>query len=174
MRYAVLSKKLELIESTGETVGVENTAGVRCQAAEAMPKTLDPFRLLAPDRCRLDESAAANTPLSICGRKNRNPSQSAFGARRLRFTDDQRRRLAIRARPLGRRLLAEVAAIVTPQTLLAWHRKLIANKYDGSARRSPGRPPTGKEIEALVVRMATENRAWGYVRIRWRAVESRP
>ena len=46
-----------------------------------------------------------------------------------------------------------------------WHRKLIANKYDGSARRSPGRPATARELEALVVRMATENRDWGYVRI---------
>jgi hypothetical protein len=62
-------------------------------------------------------------------------------------------------------MLAEMATIVTPQTLLGWHRKLIANKYDGSARRSPGRPATGKEIEELVVRLATENRSWGYIRI---------
>ncbi len=58
-----------------------------------------------------------------------------------------------------------MATIVTPQTLLGWHRKLIANKYDGSLRRSPARPPTRKEIEKRVVRMATENRGWGYVRI---------
>jgi transposase InsO family protein len=49
--------------------------------------------------------------------------------------------------------------------LLGWHRKLIANEYDGSARRRPGRPATAKQIEALVVRMATENRDWGYLRI---------
>jgi transposase InsO family protein len=48
---------------------------------------------------------------------------------------------------------------------MRWHRKLIANKYDGSARRGPGRPTTVKEIEALVVRMAAENRDWGYLRI---------
>jgi hypothetical protein len=48
---------------------------------------------------------------------------------------------------------------------LAWHRKLIAQKYDGHAKRGPGRPRTGKEIETLVVRMAEENRAWGYRRI---------
>jgi putative transposase len=63
-------------------------------------------------------------------------------------------------------VLAKVATISTPDTLLNWHRRLIANKYDGSAHRSPGRPATGKELEALVVRMAMENRDWGYLRIR--------
>jgi hypothetical protein len=62
-----------------------------------------------------------------------------LGGRRLRLSDDQRRRLAAKAKLLGRRLLAEVATIVTPETLLAWHRKLIAQKYDGSGRRRPGR-----------------------------------
>src|SRR5438270_13220584 len=62
-----------------------------------------------------------------------------LGERRLRFTDDQRRRLAVKAKGLGRKLLAEVATIVTPETLLAWHRKLIARKYDGSAKKAAGR-----------------------------------
>jgi len=88
-----------------------------------------------------------------------------LGGRRLRFNDDQRRRLAARAKGLGRKLLREVATIVTPETLLAWHRKLIANKYDGTSRRGPGRPRIVGEIEALVVRMAEENRDWGYGRI---------
>src|SRR5262245_48534719 len=83
----------------------------------------------------------------------------------MRFDDDQRRRLASRAKKLGRKLLAEVATIVTPETLLAWHRKLIAMKYDGSACRSPGRPAAQKEIKMLVLRMAEENRSWGYLRI---------
>jgi hypothetical protein len=61
--------------------------------------------------------------------------------------------------------LAEVATIVKPETLLAWHRKLIAQKYDGSSRRGPGRPRAADEIEALVIRMAEENRDWGYRRI---------
>src|SRR5688572_29000965 len=65
-----------------------------------------------------------------------------LGPRRLRFTDDQRRRLAAKARALGRRALRDMATIVTPDTLLAWHRALIAKKYDGSARRGPGRPPS--------------------------------
>jgi hypothetical protein len=88
-----------------------------------------------------------------------------IGDRRLRFSDDQRRRLAAKAKKLGRRVLAEVATIVTPETLLMWHRKLIAQKYDGSSFRSPGRRPTRKEIAALVVRMAEENHLWGYRRI---------
>src|SRR5437773_11323027 len=73
-----------------------------------------------------------------------------IGNRRMRFTDDQRRRLAAKAKRLGRKLLNEVATIVTLETLLAWHRKLIAKKYDGSANRSPGRPRTADEITALV------------------------
>ena len=88
-----------------------------------------------------------------------------LGCRRLRLNDDQRRRLAAKAKRLGRGILAEVASIVTPETLLAWHRKLIAHKYDATAQRGPGRPRTAGEIEALVVRMAEENRDWGYRRI---------
>src|SRR3954468_8423472 len=84
-----------------------------------------------------------------------------LGDRRLRLNDDQRRRLAVRAKRLGRKLLAEVASIVTPETLLAWHRKLIAQKYDGRAQRQPGRPRSAGEIEALVLRLAEENRDWG-------------
>jgi putative transposase len=88
-----------------------------------------------------------------------------LGGRRERFNDDQRRRLAAKAKGLGWRLLAEVATIVTPETLLAWHRKLIANKYDGTAKRGPGRPRTAVDLEDLVVRLAEENRDWGYRRI---------
>src|ERR1700756_3072575 len=85
-----------------------------------------------------------------------------LGGRRLRFNDDQRRRLAVKAKGLGRKLLAEVATLVTPDTLLAWHRKLIAQKYDGHNKRRPGRPRTAGEVEMLVTRMAEENRTWGY------------
>src|SRR5918995_7300288 len=73
-----------------------------------------------------------------------------LGGRRVRLNDDQRRRLAAKAKGLGRRVLAEIAKIVTPETLLAWHRKLIAQKYDGSGKRGPGRPRTAGEIETLV------------------------
>jgi putative transposase len=88
-----------------------------------------------------------------------------IGSRRMRFTDDQRRRLAARAKKLGRKVLAQVVTIVTPETLLAWHRRLIAKKYDGSRYRTPGRPKTLAEISELVVRMAEENRTRGYRRI---------
>src|SRR4051794_12957843 len=89
-----------------------------------------------------------------------------LGNRRVRLNDDQRRRLAVRAKGLGRRVLAEVATLVTPDTLLAWHRKLIAQKYDGHDKRGPGRPRTARLLEALVVRMARENRAWAIVGFR--------
>jgi transposase InsO family protein len=128
-----------------------------------MPKTLDPFRfpLFAVAGWMNQQQQRATEYL----REENRVLRAQLGGRRLRFTDDQRRSLAVKARMLGRKLLVETATIVTPQTLLGWHRKLIANKYDGSARRSPGRPRTRKEIEKLVVRMASENRAWGYVRI---------
>lgn len=64
-----------------------------------------------------------------------------LGERRLRLTDDQRRRLALKGKVLGRRILSEMCCLVTPDTILRWHRRLIAMKYDGSANRGPGRPP---------------------------------
>ena len=88
-----------------------------------------------------------------------------MGHRRMRFTDDQRRRLAVKAKKLGRRVLAHLETIVTAETLMTWHRKLIAQKYDGTSFRGPGRRTTAKDIAALVVRMAQENRTWGYRRI---------
>ena len=89
-----------------------------------------------------------------------------IGKRRFRFTDNQRRRLAAKAKRLGRKVLAQVATIVTPETLLAWHRRLIAQKYDGSACRTPGRPRTSDEISKRIIRLTEENRSWGYSRIR--------
>jgi len=86
--------------------------------------------------------------------------------RRLRFTDAQRRRLAAKAKALGRHTLGEIETLVTPDTLLAWHRQLIARKYDGSRSLGPGRPRVMEDIRELIVRMATENRDWGYARIR--------
>ena len=88
-----------------------------------------------------------------------------LGDRRLRLNDHQRRRLAAKAKVLGRKVLDQIATIVTPETLLAWHRKLIAQKYDGTAHRAARRPRIAAEIEVLVVRMAAENRDWGYRRI---------
>ncbi len=85
--------------------------------------------------------------------------------KRIRFTDNERRRLAVKGKVLGRRVLREVASIVTPDTILAWHRKLIAQKWDYSERRGPGRPRVRDEIAQLTVRMAQENPGWGYTTI---------
>ena len=88
-----------------------------------------------------------------------------LGHKRLRLKDDPRRRLAVKAKMLGGRVLRELKTRVTPETLLAWHRKLIARKDDGSKRRGPGRPRAPDDMQRLVVRMATENRDGGYRRI---------
>jgi len=92
--------------------------------------------------------------------------RAAHGPHRLRLTDDQRRRLAVKGKVLGRRRLAVIAGIVTPDTILRWYRTLVAKKYDGSKTRRPGRPSTKSDIATLVVRMANENPTWGYTRIR--------
>jgi len=86
------------------------------------------------------------------------------GGRRLHLTDDDRRRLAVRAYRLGRRRLRQIATIVTPDTLLRWHRQLIARKWT-YAKPAPSRRDALVEIRQLVVRMATENPTWGYTRI---------
>ena len=85
--------------------------------------------------------------------------------RQLRLTDDQRRRLAAKAKVLGRRALDRIATIVTPDTLMRWHRTLIAAKWTYPARKRVGRPGLMKAIKALIVRMALENATWGYCRI---------
>jgi transposase InsO family protein len=87
-----------------------------------------------------------------------------LGRKRLRLTDAQRRRLAVRGKAIGRRALSEVASLVTPDTILRWHRQLVAQKWTHK-RRSPGRPRVMEIIADLVVRMARENRGWGYTRI---------
>jgi putative transposase len=92
--------------------------------------------------------------------------QEHLGNKRIRFTDAQRRRLAVRGRKLGRKVLAGLAGIATPDTILRWYRKLIAKKYDGSARRGRGRPKISCQIAEMVVRMAADNPGWGYTRIR--------
>src|SRR5262245_26430052 len=88
------------------------------------------------------------------------------GSRRLRLTDDQRHRLAVKGKALGRRRLGAIPGIVTPDTILRWYRRLVAKKYAGSKKRVAGRPRTKLDIAALVVRMANENPTWAYTRIR--------
>jgi hypothetical protein len=85
---------------------------------------------------------------------------------RLKLSDAERATLAEIGHRLGRRVLGEVANVARPDTILAWYRKLVARKFDDSqARRSPGRPRIKREVEQLIVRMAKENRDWGYDRI---------
>jgi transposase InsO family protein len=90
--------------------------------------------------------------------------KARLDGRRLRFDDHERRRLAECGHRLCRRLLADVATLVTPDTILRWHRELVARKWTYTAGR--GRPPgLQARIRALVIRMATENPTWGYTRI---------
>ena len=89
-----------------------------------------------------------------------------LGKQRPRLNDQQRRRLAAKAKPISRKVLERICSLVTPDTLRRWHRTLIAKKYDGSRARKPGRPPVMKTIKALIVRLATENSGWGYTRIK--------
>jgi putative transposase len=91
--------------------------------------------------------------------------KARLGGRRIRFTDAERRRLARKARALGRKVLNELQTLVTPDTLLRWYREILAFKWNYSHRRGPGRPRIMNTIAGLIVRMALENRSWGYTRI---------
>jgi len=87
-----------------------------------------------------------------------------LGGRRLRLTDDQRRRLAAKGKPLGWRLPHRISTIVTPDTIMRWHRRLIAARWTYTTKRV-GRPGIMKAIRELIVRMASDNSGWGYSRI---------
>ena len=82
----------------------------------------------------------------------------AQGKKRLLLTDDQRRILAVKGKSLGRKTLMELSTIVTADTILRWHRNLVARKWDYSQQRAkrPGRPPVTDEVKKLVVRLAQE------------------
>src|SRR5712692_3608878 len=78
--------------------------------------------------------------------------------------------LAALSRVISRHRWGEVFA-VTPATLLAWHRRLVARKWDYTSRRHPGRPPTAAAIRKLVIRIATDNPAWGHRRVQGELVK---
>src|SRR6185369_11369246 len=85
--------------------------------------------------------------------------------RRIRFTDAERALLARKAKAVGRKALLELDTIVSPDTLLRWHRRLVAHKWNYAGRRGVGRPGIMRHISELIVRMAQENLGWGYTRI---------
>ena len=91
----------------------------------------------------------------------------AQGKKRLLLTDDQRRLLAVKGKSLGRKALMELTTIVTPDTILRWHRTLVAQKWDYSDRKNKqaGRPKIRQVIVDLILRFAKENPTWGYDRI---------
>src|SRR5437870_13345897 len=85
--------------------------------------------------------------------------------KRIRFTDAERALLARKAKAVGRKALLELDTIVSPDTLLRWHRRLVAQKCNFAERRGAGRPGIMRHISELIVRMAQENPRWGYTRI---------
>ncbi len=88
-----------------------------------------------------------------------------LGKKRIILTDEQKRLLAVSGKRLGRKVLSEICCAFSPDTILKWHRKLIAAKYDGSRNRKIGRPRISEELEELVIKIARYNRGWGYLRI---------
>ncbi len=86
----------------------------------------------------------------------------ATGSNRVILNDTQRRRLAILARKLGRKLLGEICDVFSPDTLLMWHRKLVARKYDGSKNRGKGgRPRISDYLRQLIIEMSKDNKHLG-------------
>ena len=90
-----------------------------------------------------------------------------FGKRRILLSDDQRRRLAVKGQILGRKRLEEVGTLFTPDTMMRWHRTLVAKKWDYSDRREkkPGRPRIRQVIVDWTVKFAKQNPTWGFDRI---------
>lgn len=143
--YCIVSKYLVPLNRSSIKILLDEKDG--CQNrfsagyADTMRMTLDPFRLLLISLAGY-LSQQQQEVIDYLQEENRVPHEQ-LGSRRLRLNDNQRRRLAVRAKKLGRRVLHKLAIIVTPETLLAWHRKLIARKYDGSKHRGPGRLALG-------------------------------
>ena len=89
-----------------------------------------------------------------------------LGKKRILLNDDQRRRLAVKGKFLVRQMLEEVCTLFTPDTILRWHRQLVARKWDHShKRKSVGRPRIRQVIVDLILRFAKQNPPWGYDRI---------
>src|SRR5450631_1639854 len=123
---------------------------------------LSPLEILHP--IPLDGGSRAAGAERISGRGKPHPEEPVEWA--IEALDAERAMLGKIGHRLGRQALAEVATVARPDTIPAWYRKLVAGKFDGSkARRGPGRPRVTREVEQLIVRIASENRDWGYDRI---------
>jgi transposase len=85
--------------------------------------------------------------------------------KRIRFTAAERVLLAGKAKAVGRKALLKLDTLVSPDTLMRWHRRLVAEKWNFTQRRGPGRPGIMREIAQLIVRLARENPGWGYTRM---------
>ncbi len=97
-----------------------------------------------------------------------------LGKKRLLLTDEQRRLLAVQGHALGRKALLELTTIVTPDTILRWHRELVAQKWDHSdKRKSVGRPRIRQVVVELILRFARDNPTWACSRKRHREAERR-
>ena len=88
-----------------------------------------------------------------------------LSGKRIRFTDAERALLARKAKAVGRKALLKLDTVVSPDTLMRWHRRLVAQKWNFTHRRGPGRPGIMRLISELIVRMAQDNPNWGYTRI---------
>ncbi|MEO2047268.1 MAG: hypothetical protein ABGX16_11930 [Pirellulales bacterium] len=88
-----------------------------------------------------------------------------LGKKRVLLSDDRRRRLAAKGKVLGRKRLEEVGTMFTPDTILRWHRKLVAQKWDYAELRKQGRPRIRQEVVDSILRFAKENRSWDFDRI---------
>ncbi|MGH9351136.1 MAG: hypothetical protein ACRD2G_03080 [Terriglobia bacterium] len=88
--------------------------------------------------------------------------KAKLGKKRIPLTDDERRVLAVKGKELGRRALEQITTICTPDTILRWHRELVAEKWNHSEKRqSPGRPKVAREVEELVAPLTNLWVVWG-------------
>ena len=133
------------------------------QPVTLMISVLHPWQLLLAilsgwvNQCQQEIIEFQNTQITAL--------MQTLGQKRL-LDDDQRRLLAVKGKAIGRKTLLQLTTIVTPDTILGWHRKLVAEKWDYSQeRKSVGRPPTPQEVVDLVLQFARENPSWGYDRI---------
>jgi hypothetical protein len=123
---------------------------------------------LSADVPQIAESSSRGILFVLCRsrvHKVNSPSDSQL-AIATRFTEAERALLARKAKAVGRKALLELDTIVSPDTLLRWHRRFVAQKWNFAVRRGAGRPGIMRQISELIVRMAQENPSWGFTPLR--------